>query len=59
VFLDALPDPESGPVDGPPLVVAARAPTDLSDELRRAGFGDTEVTTTPRFFVMGSAVRGD
>jgi hypothetical protein len=59
VFLDALPDPESGPVDGPALVMATRAPTDLADALRLAGFGDAQVTTTPRFFVMGSAVRGD
>src|SRR5262245_5624077 len=39
------------------VIQAERTVGELTDALRRAGFGDVEVTTTPRFFVMGSAVR--
>jgi SAM-dependent methyltransferase len=63
VFIDALPDPDSGPVgaDPDPGPVGAdpeapgRTAAQLLEALGRAGFVDAEVTTTPRFFVMGTA----
>ena len=58
-FIDALPDPESGPADGPPREPAGHAGPELLDALGRAGFIDAEVSSTARFFVMGTAVSSD
>jgi hypothetical protein len=55
-FVDALPDPDSGPVDGPVSEGQGRSVPALTDALARSGFVDVEVTTTPRFFVMGTGV---
>ncbi|MET0771564.1 MAG: methyltransferase domain-containing protein [Candidatus Limnocylindrales bacterium] len=58
-FIDALPDPESGAVDGTAPGPSVPAVPELGEALLRAGFTDTAVTTTQRFFVMGTAVRPD
>jgi hypothetical protein len=57
VSIDALPDPESGPVGAPAPDTGGRSRQDVIDALRRAGFVDIEVASTPRFFLMGTAVR--
>lgn len=54
-FIDALPDPESGPVDGPTVDPVGRTAAELMEALAHVGFIDAEVSTTPRFFVMGTA----
>jgi demethylmenaquinone methyltransferase/2-methoxy-6-polyprenyl-1,4-benzoquinol methylase len=56
-FVDALPDADSGPVEGPAPAVQGRGVAQLVQALAGAGFVDVEVTTTPRFFVMGSAIK--
>jgi hypothetical protein len=53
-FIDALPDPDSGPVGADPEG-PGRTAAEFLEALRDAGFIDAEVTTTPRFFVMGTA----
>jgi SAM-dependent methyltransferase len=55
-FIDALPDAASGPVDDPQPARAGRTPQELREALDAAGFLDVEVTSTPRFFVMGTAL---
>ncbi len=55
-FIDSLADPEAGAVDAPPPGPARTVP-ELIETLGRAGFVEAQVITTPRFFVMGTAVR--
>jgi demethylmenaquinone methyltransferase/2-methoxy-6-polyprenyl-1,4-benzoquinol methylase len=40
------------------IVKVYRTPDEIADALRSAGFADVQVTTTGRFFVLATAIRG-